>query len=412
LGWHHWHHDLRRAAGYHASRCCQVSVAGPRLGRVSEINAAGPYPWQPASATGTGSLPGTDPAEAMRMIFGELPGLPHLAELPARGPGADLTGRTAALLVGLPVEISPTGWRFTARPGRDVSRARDLLAADLDALEEVAEGYTGPLKLAVCGPWTLAATIELARSQDPALADAGAVADLASSLAEGVRTHLAQVRKRVPGATLVLQLDEPALPAVLAGQVPTASGLNRLPAPDESTAQARLRDVLAAGRVFTVVHCCGAPAPLRIIKDAGAGGVGCDLSLLRARDTEALAEAAEAGLGIFAGAVPARPPAGTAGTALAGAADGTDDASRAPAAGLPPARSVAERVGGLWHRMGWPVSRRDGGPAAGRAGVSAQVVITPACGLAGAPPGYAREALARCREAARLLPELIEEGRW
>jgi hypothetical protein len=28
-------------------------------------------------------MPGTDPAEAMRIILGELPGLPHLAELPA-----------------------------------------------------------------------------------------------------------------------------------------------------------------------------------------------------------------------------------------------------------------------------------------------------------------------------------------
>jgi hypothetical protein len=38
------------------------------------------------------------------------------------------------------------------------------------------------------------------------------------------------------------------------------------------------------------------------------------------------------------------------------------------------------------------------------------VVPTPACGLAGAPPQYARAALAHCREAAALLPELIEEG--
>jgi hypothetical protein len=41
--------------------------------------------------------------------------------------------------------------------------------------------------------------------------------------------------------------------------------------------------------------------------------------------------------------------------------------------------------------------------------VAAQVVLTPACGMAGATPGYARAAMARCREAAQLLPELIEE---
>jgi hypothetical protein len=33
----------------------------------------------------------------MRVIVGEFPGFPYLPELPARGPGADLTGRTAAL---------------------------------------------------------------------------------------------------------------------------------------------------------------------------------------------------------------------------------------------------------------------------------------------------------------------------
>ena len=85
-------------------------------------------------------MPGTDPAEAMRIILGELPELPHLAELPARGAGADLTGRTAGLLVDLPVEATPTGWRFAGRPGRDLSRARSLLATDLDVLEETAAG--------------------------------------------------------------------------------------------------------------------------------------------------------------------------------------------------------------------------------------------------------------------------------
>jgi hypothetical protein len=82
------------------------------------------FPWPPASATGVGSLPDVDPPEAVRLVFDELPDLPHLPELPARGPGADLTGRTAALLVDLPVELTPAGWRFAGRPGRDLNRAR------------------------------------------------------------------------------------------------------------------------------------------------------------------------------------------------------------------------------------------------------------------------------------------------
>jgi hypothetical protein len=350
-------------------------------------------------------MPGTDPAEAMRVVAGELPDLPYLAELPARGPGADLTGRTAALLVDLPVETTPSGWRFTGRAGRDLIRARGMLASDLDALEEVAAGYQGPLKVAVCGPWTLAAGIELTRSQDPALADPGAVADLTESLAEGVRAHLAEVAKRVPGADLLLQLDEPSLPTVLAGGVPTASGLNQLPAPDQPAAEAGLRTILSAAGVFSLVHTCGSPVPFGIIHGAGAGGVSCDFSQLRAGDEDALAEVAEVGLAIFAGLLPALPPAGSE---PAGALAATNGDTKRRAAVPPPAESVAERAGRLWQRMGWPVGRRE----AGRAGVTEQLVVTPVCGLAGATPGYARAVLARCREAARLLPELIEEGRW
>jgi hypothetical protein len=59
--------------------------------------------------------------------------------------------------------------------------------------------------------------------------------------------------------------------------------------------------------------------------------------------------------------------------------------------------------------MGWPVSRQPGVATDAAAGIGAQVVITPGCGLAGAPPDYARAALGLCRQAAQLLPELIEE---
>ena len=348
----------------------------------------GRLPWPPASATGVGSLPGADPAEAMRLVFGELPDLPHLAELPARGPGADLTGRTAALLVDLPVELAPAGWRFAARPGRDLSRARGLLAADLDALEEAADGYRGPLKIQACGPWTLAATIELIRSQNRALADPGAIADLTASLAEGLAAHVAEVRSRVPGARLLVQLDEPGLPAVIAGDVPSASGLNRLPVPDAADLETRLGSIISAARAFTVVHCCATSVPFGMIRGAGADAAGCDLSKLGRTGEDGLAEAVEAGLGILAGVIPAT---GTA-------------AAPQP----PPAGEAARAVTGLWRRMGWPAARN--GPA-GPDEVAAQVVLAPACGMAGATPGYARAAMARCREAARLLPELIEEER-
>src|SRR5689334_9634345 len=59
------------------------------------------FPWPPGATTGIGSMPGVDPAETAGIVVGELPDLPHLPELPNRGLGADLLGRSAALLVDL-----------------------------------------------------------------------------------------------------------------------------------------------------------------------------------------------------------------------------------------------------------------------------------------------------------------------
>ena len=53
-----------------------------------------------------------------------------------------------------------------------------MLSTDLDAKEEVLEGYLGPLKIQLADPWMLAATLELPRTLNVAVADPGAVADL------------------------------------------------------------------------------------------------------------------------------------------------------------------------------------------------------------------------------------------
>ncbi len=66
-------------------------------------------------------------------------------------------------------------------------------------LEDALQGFTGHVKVQVAGPWTLAATVERPRG-DKMLADHGARRELAQALAEGVRDHLADVRRRVPDA--------------------------------------------------------------------------------------------------------------------------------------------------------------------------------------------------------------------
>ncbi len=318
--------------------------------------------WPPGSATGIGSLPGTEPDEAARLVFGELPDLPHLPELPQRGAGADMIGRTSGLLVDLPVEIVPSGWRFAAHDGRDVRRARDMLAWDLDALEAAADGYAGALKLQATGPWTLAANLELP-SGHKVVGDHGATRDLAESLAEGLREHLADVQRRVPNARLVLQLDEPSLPAVLGGRVGTPSGYGTVRSVEASVAETTLRDVLSvAGDGGRVVHCCAADIPLRLIRDAGADAISLDAALLGTSSYDALGEAIDNGTSLWLGVLPS--------TDAAVSLDRARDAVRS-----------------LWSALGFA-----------RSAAAQTVVVTPACGLAGAGQGYVRRVLSLLRD--------------
>ncbi|MFD4575916.1 methionine synthase [Streptomyces sp. NPDC058417] len=322
-------------------------------------------------ATGVGSLPGGDAREAARTAVGATEGFPFLAELPARGPGADMLGRTAGLLVDVYARVEPSGWRVGDRPGRDTRRARSWLGEDLDALEEFTQGHEGPLKVQAVGPWTLAAGLEL-RNGEAALSDPGAVRDLAASLAEGLRQHLAEIRRRVPGATPVLQLDEPSLTAVLRGHVRSASGYRTHRAVDRQLVESTLRDVLAVTGEDgpTVVHSCAPDVPFALLRRAGATAVSFDFSLLTERDDDVIGEAVEAGTRLFAGVVP-----------------GTDSPLSDPAGSVGGVRT-------LWRRLGLRPDL-----------LAEAVTLTPACGLAGASPGYARQALTHCVRAARSLAD-------
>ena len=118
---------------------------------------------------------------------------------------------------------------------------------------------------------------------------------------------MAEVAKRVPGAQLLVQLDEPALAAVANGEVPTASGLSRLPAADAAVMSDRLETVLTATGRYSVIHCCASPVPFGIIWSARPNAVAFDLSLLRREEADCVAEMADAAMGMLAGALPAVP---------------------------------------------------------------------------------------------------------
>ncbi|MGH3978971.1 MAG: methionine synthase [Pseudonocardiaceae bacterium] len=327
-----------------------------------------PAAWPAGAATGVGSLPGTDPLEAARTVVGELPDLPHLPELPGRGVGADLIGRSAGLLVDLAVELVPSGYRVAARPGRDHRRAVDLLRTDMDALEqamEAAGARPAAVKVQAAGPWTLAASVEL-NTGHAVLTDGGAVRDFTGSLAEGLRRHADELSRRL-GARVVVQLDEPSLPAVLAGGIPTPSGHGTVPAVPDGDAVDLLRGMLAELPRPVVVHCCAPKPPIELLHRAGADAIAVDAAVLAGapRATiDALGEAWDAGAGVLLGLVPALEPP------------------------VPPTlHELARPALELVDRLGFP-----------RSLLAQRCVPTPSCGLAGAGAGWTRRALALARE--------------
>lgn len=324
------------------------------------------------AATGVGSWPGTSVREAViavRDLHGDT--LPYLPETPARGPGADVIGRAAGLLLDLPVDLQPMGWRLVDRPGRDAARTAAAHTEDLDELAEAYDGYVGQLKVQVCGPWSLGASVWLPRGER-ALTDPGARRDLVESLGAGVAAYLGRVRRLVPNAEVVLQLDEPSLGAVLAGALPTASGYGRVRAVDASEVREGLRSVLAvAGARHTVVHCCASDPPIPVLRQVGAGALSLDTTTLRPRHWEGLAVAIEAGTSLYAGAVP-------------------------EGAGPHEAADVADRLRRALDALGLD-------DAAARA-----LTVTPTCGLGGATT--VASAVARSRAAIEAGRRLAETG--
>jgi methionine synthase II (cobalamin-independent) len=323
------------------------------------------------TSTGVGSWPGTDAeeyAEAVRVVLGEVPDLPYLPELPGRGANADMVGRTLAMIGDLGFDLQPAGWRLTDTSGIDHRRARSLLAQDLDQLEEQAQDFHGVLKVQVTGPWTLAALVEKPRG-DKVLSDHGARRELAQALAEGIATHLADVRRRVDAEHVVVQVDEPVLASVLAGSVPTASGFGKHRAVHPPEASEALGWALERAGTEPWVHSCAADTPWGLLHGAGARGLSGDLSLLDAEALDAFAEALEAGERVALGVVPSVDPDTT-----------------------PTGTATTERVLRVLDVLGLD-------PDA----VSDLLVVTPVCGLAGASPAWARQATDLCRTVARNL---------
>ncbi|MBU9764395.1 methionine synthase [Mycobacterium sp. TNTM28] len=327
-----------------------------------------------AAATGIGSWPGTSPRAASEVVVGELHTLSHLVELPARGIGADLIGRAGALLVDIAIDTVPRGYRIAS--GRSAARRRavSLLGEDVDALEEAWEhaglrGSGRAVKVQAPGPITLAAQLELPNGHR-AITDHGALRDLAASLAEGLAGHCAEVARRLE-TPVVVQLDEPSLPAALAGRLSGVTSFTPVHPVDEPVAMALIDACVAAVGSDVAVHSCAPDLPWKALLRSAVQAVSVDASTLTPADLDGIGEFVDSGRTVLLGVVPATAPEG-----------------------WPSAEEIAKAVAGLTDRLGFA-----------RSVLTDRIGITPACGLAGATIQWARTATELTQKAADAFAE-------
>jgi methionine synthase II (cobalamin-independent) len=328
-----------------------------------------------ATASGTGSWPGAAPRQAAEIVVGELgAALAHLVELPARGVGADIIGRAGALLIDVAIDTVPRGYRIAARPGAVTRRAVSLLNEDIDALEEAWEtaglrGSGRPVKVQAPGPITLAAELELANGHR-AISDLGALTDIAASLAEGVAAHRASVSRRLD-APVVVQFDEPSLPAAVTGRLAGVTALSTVAPIEETLATTMLDTCAAAAGAEVSVHSCCAAVPWKVLQHSKINAVSVDAGTLQAADLDGIGEFIESGrvvvLGVVSSSTPARRPS---------------------------VEEVAGAVVAITDRLGF-----------GRSALRDRIGITPACGLAAATPQWAHTAIGLARRAAEAFAE-------
>jgi methionine synthase II (cobalamin-independent) len=328
-----------------------------------------------ATGSGIGSWPGTAPRPAAEVVVGELAdALTHLVELPARGVGADLIGRAGALLLDMALDTVPRGYRLVARSTAVTRRAVSLLDEDIDALEEAWEraglgGGQHPVKVQAPGPITLTAELELSNGHR-AITDLGAVRDIGASLAEGVAAHRATVARRLD-TPVVVQFDEPLLPTALAGRLTGVTAFSPVEAIDEALATALLDTCAAAAGADVLVHSCAAEMPWKVLQDSMIAAVSLDVNTLRPADLDGIAEFVESGRTVMLGVVAA-----------------TDPGRR------PSVEEIAAAAVAVTDRIGFT-----------RGALRDRVGVTPACGLAGATPQWARTAVGLARRAAEILTE-------
>lgn len=293
-----------------------------------------------AAATGIGSLPHDDPAEAVALVLDILRDLPAAPQLPCRHPAEDMLAQAVDGVAG--VAVGGDG-RLVVDPTRLDPDAPVHVGFDgeswvgLRAFLDAVPTWHGPIKLQLAGPVTLGI----------ALRDAGAPDDVAFAVAANAVHHRARAlvsraADAAPHAGLVVVLDEPGL---------VAWGTDHLPLKGDDVVDLLSSALASLGpSVLTGVHCCG-DVDWKLVTDAGPDLVSAPVTPAVADAALTLAAFLDRGGLVAWGVVPTDRPIG-------------QDAD-------PLWRRLAE----LWTeltRLGCdPVRLRQ------------QALLTPACGLAG-----------------------------
>ena len=285
-----------------------------------------------------------------------------------------MIGRAAALLVDIGIDTVPRGYRIANGRSAVVRRAASLLDEDIDALEEAWEkaglrGGTRTVKVQAPGPITLAAQLELPGGHR-AITDPGAVRDLAGSLAEGMAAHRAQLQRRLD-TPVVVQFDEPSLPAALEGRLTGVTGLTPVHSVDKSVAIGLLDDCVALVGAEVALHSCAAGLPWEALQRSSISAVSVDVSTLTAADLDGVGEFVDSGRTVLLGIVATTTPTVR-----------------------PSAEEVAKAAVAVTDRLGFA-----------RSVLRERIGISPACGLAGATPQWARTAIELAQKAADAFAE-------
>lgn len=190
------------------------------------------------------TLPGTDLAIAADVISGETNACRTIPRLPARGLGFDPVGYCCALLPELPITTGPRSWQLSARPQLVSRRLWDHSSRDFDVLEQQ-WGTTGGygMQLAVLGPWSLAAEIELANGHR-AVTDEGALSDIAEIYSHRMALTLNQLTTRFHAQPRIVIIESQAS-ALIAGKIPCTSDFDPIAAINEQRIGQLLHQVVA-----------------------------------------------------------------------------------------------------------------------------------------------------------------------